>query len=127
MPPRPWSPAIRVRPAVHRRGATRPIAPSAGGEPFRLLVFGGSQGAQFFSDAVPPAIAAAARGRAQPAGQVTQQARAEDDGTRAQAPMPSSASTAEVSPFFGDMAAAHGRRPSGRSRAPAPRPSPRSP
>ena len=25
-------------------------------EPFRLLVFGGSQGAQFFSDAVPPAI-----------------------------------------------------------------------
>ena len=27
-------------------------------EPFRLLVFGGSQGARFMSDLVPPAIAA---------------------------------------------------------------------
>ncbi len=34
-----------------------PYQPSRGGEPFRLLVFGGSQGAQFFSDAVPAAIA----------------------------------------------------------------------
>lgn len=32
--------------------------PSAAGEPFRLLVFGGSQGARYFSDAVPPALAA---------------------------------------------------------------------
>ena len=38
-------------------GRRRPIAPSQAGEPFRLLVFGGSQGAQFFSDAVPAAIA----------------------------------------------------------------------
>ena len=55
-----------VRPAVLEAAAT-PYAPSRAGEPFRLLVFGGSQGAQFFSDAVPAAIAALARGAARAA------------------------------------------------------------
>src|SRR5690606_25835810 len=65
-----------VRPAVLAAAAT-PYAKPAAGEPFRLLVFGGSQGAQFFSDAMPPALAslsAAQRARLR----VTQQARPED-------------------------------------------------
>jgi len=45
-----------VRDAV-RAVASRPfVAPEAGG-PIRLLVFGGSQGARYFSDVVPPALA----------------------------------------------------------------------
>ena len=55
-----------VRPAV-LEAATTPYAPSQAGEPFRLLVFGGSQGAQFFSDAMPAAIAALAGGAARAA------------------------------------------------------------
>ena len=45
-----------VRPAV-LEAATIPYEASADGE-FRLVVFGGSQGAQFFSKAIPSAIAA---------------------------------------------------------------------
>ena len=37
--------------------AGSPYRASGPGEPFRLLVFGGSQGARYFSDAVPPALA----------------------------------------------------------------------
>ena len=44
-----------VRPAVLAASAT-PYTPSRGEEPFQLLVFGGSQGAQFFSDAIPEAM-----------------------------------------------------------------------
>jgi UDP-N-acetylglucosamine--N-acetylmuramyl-(pentapeptide) pyrophosphoryl-undecaprenol N-acetylglucosamine transferase len=44
-----------VRDAV-LQNAGRLYAASRDGEPFRLLVFGGSQGARFFSDAVPPAL-----------------------------------------------------------------------
>jgi UDP-N-acetylglucosamine--N-acetylmuramyl-(pentapeptide) pyrophosphoryl-undecaprenol N-acetylglucosamine transferase len=44
-----------VRDAV-LQNAGRLYAASSDGEPFRLLVFGGSQGARFFSDAVPPAL-----------------------------------------------------------------------
>ena len=33
------------------------LSAAGGDEPFSLLVFGGSQGAQFFSEAVPAAIA----------------------------------------------------------------------
>ncbi|MBR7518480.1 hypothetical protein KC217_22690, partial [Mycobacterium tuberculosis] len=53
------------------------------GVPLRLLVFGGSQGARFFSEVMPAALklmAPAARSRLA----ITQQARAEDlDGVRA--------------------------------------------
>jgi len=44
-----------VRTAVLAAAAT-PYPPLAPGEPFSLLVFGGSQGARFFSDTIPPAL-----------------------------------------------------------------------
>jgi UDP-N-acetylglucosamine--N-acetylmuramyl-(pentapeptide) pyrophosphoryl-undecaprenol N-acetylglucosamine transferase len=90
-----------VRPAVIEAADT-PYAPSRAFEPFRLLVFGGSQGAQFFSEAVPPAVAAL------PASQrsrlsVTQQARAEDV-ARVRSAYQEIGVAAEVLPFFTDMA-----------------------
>ena len=91
-----------VRPAVLEAAKT-PYQASGPGEPFRLLVFGGSQGAQFFSDAIPAAVgklSAEQRKRLK----VTQQARAEDaekvKKTYAELGVP-----AEISPFFTDMAA----------------------
>jgi len=90
-----------VRPQVLEAAKT-PYAPSAGEEPFRLLVFGGSQGAKFFSDAVPPAIALlppAQRKRLL----VTQQARA-DDVVRVKAAYGELGIEAQVLPFFTDMA-----------------------
>lgn len=90
-----------VRPAV-LRAADTPYSRSKPGEPFRLLVFGGSQGAQFFSDAVPAAIAtlpAESRTRLL----VTQQARADDVG-RVKAAYAELGMVPEVLPFFTDMA-----------------------
>ena len=91
-----------VRPAV-LEAANTDYQASGPGEPFRLLVFGGSQGAQFFSDAIPAAVAklsAEQRKRLK----VTQQARAEDaekvGKAYAELGVP-----AEISPFFTDMAA----------------------
>jgi UDP-N-acetylglucosamine--N-acetylmuramyl-(pentapeptide) pyrophosphoryl-undecaprenol N-acetylglucosamine transferase len=97
-----------VRPAVIE--AAKSAYPSFNGEkPFRLLVFGGSQGAQFFSEAVPPAIGALPEeARARIA--VTQQARPEDEAA-VRAAYAEMGVAAEVSPFFTDlaqrMAAAH--------------------
>src|SRR5690606_11290218 len=45
-----------VRPAVLRAAAT-PYGERWAGDAFHLLVFGGSQGARFMSDLVPPALA----------------------------------------------------------------------
>ena len=45
-----------VRPPVLQAAAT-PYVPSHDGEPFRLLVFGGSQGARAFNESVPAALA----------------------------------------------------------------------
>ena len=90
-----------VRPAVIEAAAT-PYAPPAAGGPVELLVFGGSQGAQFFSQALPPAVAllpAAMRARLR----VTQQARAEDE-EAVRAAYAGLGVAAEVSPFFTDMA-----------------------
>ena len=91
-----------VRPAV-LAAADVPYAASSGDEPFQLVVFGGSQGAQFFSAAIPQAIALldeAQRKRLR----ITQQARPEDaDGVRER--YRELGIPAEVSPFFGDMAA----------------------
>jgi UDP-N-acetylglucosamine--N-acetylmuramyl-(pentapeptide) pyrophosphoryl-undecaprenol N-acetylglucosamine transferase len=91
-----------VRPAVIE--AAKSAYPSLNGtKPFRLLVFGGSQGAQFFSEAVPPAIAALPQeARARLA--VTQQARPEDKAA-VRAAYAKMGVAAEVSPFFDDMAA----------------------
>jgi UDP-N-acetylglucosamine--N-acetylmuramyl-(pentapeptide) pyrophosphoryl-undecaprenol N-acetylglucosamine transferase len=90
-----------VRPAVIEAAAMPYMPPEAGGA-FRLLVFGGSQGAQYFSEAVPAAIAAlAAEQRARL--KLTQQARPED-ASRVEAAYADLGVGAEVSPFFNDMA-----------------------
>lgn len=78
-------------------------AAPAADQPFRLLVFGGSQGALYFSDAVPAAI------RLLPASErkrltVTQQARPEDL-ERVRQAYAELGVDAEVLPFFTDMAA----------------------
>ncbi len=90
-----------VRPAV-LDAAQIPYSASRGAEPFRLVVFGGSQGAQFFSSAVPTAISLldpALRARLV----VTQQARPEDK-DRVISCFAKLNAPADVSPFFGDMA-----------------------
>lgn len=90
-----------VRPAVIEAAATPYVTPGEG-EPFRLLVFGGSQGAQFFSEAVPAAIALLEP--ALRAGlRITQQARPEDE-AQVRAAYEKIGVEAEVSPFFTDMA-----------------------
>ncbi len=77
-------------------------APTPDGR-FRLLVFGGSQGARFFSDCVPPAIGLlpeASRARLE----IVQQARAEDAEAVA-ATYERLGVAAEVAPFFIDLPA----------------------
>jgi UDP-N-acetylglucosamine--N-acetylmuramyl-(pentapeptide) pyrophosphoryl-undecaprenol N-acetylglucosamine transferase len=91
-----------VRPEVLAAAAI-PYTPSMEGEAFRLVVFGGSQGAQFFSDAIPAAIALLPdplRARLE----LTQQARPEDE-QQVRARLSELGVRAEVSPFFTDMAA----------------------
>lgn len=90
-----------VRPEVLAAAAI-PYTPSMDGEPFRLVVFGGSQGAQFFSDAIPSAIALLPdplRTRLE----LTQQARPEDE-QHVRARLEELGIKADVSPFFNDMA-----------------------
>lgn len=90
-----------VRPAVAEASATDYPVPEAG-EEFRLLVFGGSQGAQFFSQALPAAIARLSepqRARLR----ITQQARPEDE-AQVRAAYEALGIEAEVSPFFTDLA-----------------------
>ena len=90
-----------MRPAVIEAAKTAYVA-SAGSDAFNLLVFGGSQGAQFFSDAVPGAIALlpeAQRKRLR----ITQQARVED-ADKVKAAYAKLGIAVDVSPFFTDMA-----------------------
>ena len=90
-----------VRPAVLAAADTI-YRPSTEAQEFRLLVFGGSQGAQFFSQALPAAVALlepSLRGRLT----VTQQARP-DDGPAVVDAYRELDVPAEVSPFFADMA-----------------------
>ncbi|ANK73090.1 MULTISPECIES: undecaprenyldiphospho-muramoylpentapeptide beta-N-acetylglucosaminyltransferase [Ensifer] len=90
-----------VRPAV-LAAANTPYVSAVGDAPFHLVVFGGSQGAQYFSKAVPQAICRL-DDEVRQRFKVTQQARPEDrDGviaTYEKLGVP-----AEVSPFFTDMA-----------------------
>ncbi|PDT05612.1 undecaprenyldiphospho-muramoylpentapeptide beta-N-acetylglucosaminyltransferase [Rhizobium chutanense] len=90
-----------VRPAVIA-AAEVPYTPSHSGEAFNLVVFGGSQGAQYFSKALPTAISLlddALRLRLR----ITQQVRPEDmemvSGCVAKLEM-----GADIAPFFTDMA-----------------------
>ena len=91
-----------VRPAVLAAAATPFDAPTADG-PVRLVVFGGSQGARFFSDVVPDAIAALPQDLRRRLC-LTQQARAEDR-ARVAARYAELGVEAEVSPFFKDLPA----------------------
>ncbi|RWA71133.1 undecaprenyldiphospho-muramoylpentapeptide beta-N-acetylglucosaminyltransferase [Mesorhizobium sp.] len=91
-----------VRPQVLEAAKISYTAPTDG-EPFRFLVFGGSQGAQFFSDAVPAAIALLPEAQRKRLA-ITQQARAEDV-ARVKAAYANLGVDAQVSPFFTDMAA----------------------
>jgi UDP-N-acetylglucosamine--N-acetylmuramyl-(pentapeptide) pyrophosphoryl-undecaprenol N-acetylglucosamine transferase len=94
-----------VRPPVLEAAKT-PYAVSTGEQPFRLLVFGGSQGAQFFSDAVPAAVAMLSEAQRKRL-VITQQARA-DDVARVKAAYAALGVDVQVSPFFTDMAARMG-------------------
>ena len=90
-----------VRPAVTEASGTA-YEPAPAGGPFRLLVFGGSQGAQFFSQAVPEAVRLlpeAVRNRLR----IVQQARAEDEAA-VRAAYAAMEVEAEVAPFFTDLA-----------------------
>ncbi|MDP2802935.1 MAG: undecaprenyldiphospho-muramoylpentapeptide beta-N-acetylglucosaminyltransferase [Phreatobacter sp.] len=91
-----------VRPMVIAAAATPYNAPVAGG-PFRLCVFGGSQGARVMSEIVPPGLEqvdAALRSRLH----LVQQARAEDQAA-VEATYARLGVTAEVAPFFVDLPA----------------------
>lgn len=91
-----------VRPPVLTAAQT-PYKPAGKDERFRLLVFGGSQGAQFFSNAVPSAISLLEpQERARLL--VTQQARKEDEGQVREA-YAKLGVTADVATFFNDMPA----------------------
>lgn len=90
-----------VRPAVIAASAT-PYVPPAADRPFHLLVFGGSQGAQFFSEVVPPAIAALPEMKKRRL-VITQQARPEDE-ISVRGHYERIGVKAEISPFFSDMA-----------------------
>ncbi len=91
-----------VRPPVLAAAATD-YRPAKAGERFRLLVFGGSQGAQFFSNAIPAAIALLPQ-KDRERLLITQQARKEDEAlvrdAYAKLGVP-----ADVAPFFNDMPA----------------------
>ncbi len=81
--------------------AKLPYAPPTLTSPFSLVVFGGSQGARFFSDCVPPALASMVPElRAKLF--VVQQARAEDV-ARVEAAYRASGVRANVSPFFANL------------------------
>jgi UDP-N-acetylglucosamine--N-acetylmuramyl-(pentapeptide) pyrophosphoryl-undecaprenol N-acetylglucosamine transferase len=91
-----------VRPAVVAAAATPYAAPDHDGV-FRLLVFGGSQGARIMADIVPPALerlSPAVRARFH----IVQQARAEDL-ERVRDAYARLAIAAELAPFFPDLPA----------------------
>ncbi|URQ75567.1 MAG: undecaprenyldiphospho-muramoylpentapeptide beta-N-acetylglucosaminyltransferase [Candidatus Ochrobactrum gambitense] len=91
-----------VRPPVLAAAAT-PYKPAKADERFRLLVFGGSQGAQFFSNAIPAAVALLPeKERARLL--ITQQARKEDEASVREA-YKKLGIPADVAPFFNDMPA----------------------
>ena len=90
-----------VRPAIIEAAAI-PYAAARPGDTFRLVVFGGSQGAQFFSDIVPRALAGMDEGQRRRV-EITQQARPEDL-DRLEVALAELGVAAEVAPFFTDMA-----------------------
>lgn len=90
-----------VRPAV-LEAANAAYQASAGNEPFNLVVFGGSQGAQYFSQALPKAISLLSEDERKRL-RLTQQAR-QDDLVQVTEAYQAMGVEADVSPFFGNMA-----------------------
>lgn len=90
-----------VRPAV--LAAARPYAASNGNDAFRLLVFGGSQGARVMADIVPGAVAKL-EPHLQMRLKVVQQARGEDI-ERVRAIYAKARVEAKIEPFFSDLPA----------------------
>ncbi|WP_306117723.1 MULTISPECIES: undecaprenyldiphospho-muramoylpentapeptide beta-N-acetylglucosaminyltransferase [unclassified Roseitalea] len=89
-----------VRPPVIEAAGT-PYAPPDKDGPVRLVVFGGSQGARFFSEAMPAAMELLSddlRARVE----ITQQARPEDE-TAAKSVYEMLRVSAELAPFFDDL------------------------
>jgi UDP-N-acetylglucosamine--N-acetylmuramyl-(pentapeptide) pyrophosphoryl-undecaprenol N-acetylglucosamine transferase len=89
-----------VRAAV-RAAASIPYLDRWAGDPFRLLVFGGSQGARFFSEALPPALGKLP-GDLRARLKVVQQAR-EEDIEALRAAYAKAGIDAEIAPFFRDL------------------------
>jgi len=89
--------------------SSRPYPPLGPQDPFVLVVFGGSQGARYFSDTVPPALLALPEGQLRRL-RVTQQCR-EEDLARVRDTYVQAGIIADLAPFFTDlpqrMAAAH--------------------
>lgn len=81
--------------------SVEPYVASGGDAPFQVLVFGGSQGARFFSDAMPPALAALPSQIKQRM-RITQQARDEDI-DRVRLAYAESGIAADVAAFFKDL------------------------
>ncbi|MDY8110760.1 undecaprenyldiphospho-muramoylpentapeptide beta-N-acetylglucosaminyltransferase [Fulvimarina sp. 2208YS6-2-32] len=90
-----------VRAAVLEAAKTAYAPPLADG-PFRLVVFGGSQGARFFSQIMPETVRRLPEALARRL-HVTQQAR-KDDAAEVERFYRDAGIEAEVAPFFGDMA-----------------------
>ncbi|KPB02871.1 undecaprenyldiphospho-muramoylpentapeptide beta-N-acetylglucosaminyltransferase [Ahrensia marina] len=89
-----------VRPAV-KEASEKAYAPIGKTGPINLVIFGGSQGAQFFSKTIPAALAKmpeSLRKRIH----LTQQARPEDE-DEARAAYATLGVKADVSPFFSDL------------------------
>jgi UDP-N-acetylglucosamine--N-acetylmuramyl-(pentapeptide) pyrophosphoryl-undecaprenol N-acetylglucosamine transferase len=91
-----------VRPGVIAAAET-PYRPSGAADPFNLVVFGGSQGAQFFSTAVPSAVCLLDDDQRKRLN-IVQQARPEDKDAVITS-FDKLGMQAEVSPFFSDMPA----------------------
>jgi len=89
-----------VRDVVIRASAT-PYPPLDANGPFRLVVFGGSQGARYFSDTVPPALEQLSPPLRQRLS-VIQQAR-DEDVERVTAALKAAGIKAEVAPFFKNL------------------------
>lgn len=89
--------------------STGPYPALGSATPVSLLVFGGSQGARYFSDTVPPALAAMPEAKRRRL-KVTQQCR-EEDIERVRVAYAEADIAADLAPFFKDlpqrMAAAH--------------------
>lgn len=81
--------------------SAEPYAASRGDAPFHVLVFGGSQGARFFSDVMPPALSMLTAQIKQRL-RITQQAR-EEDIDRVRGSYVDSGIAADVAAFFKDL------------------------